>query len=115
MARWIDWRKIADNEFWYKDSFDWEEAAVYELAVRGPRGGNHQTKYVGETKNEKQRIRTYARSGSHLYELINDELKNGKTLWYRSLRMKSKEDAVSKQNKLLSEFSYPWNTQLNSW
>jgi ribosomal protein S19E (S16A) len=114
MARWIDWRKIANKDFWYEDAFDWEGAAVYELGISGPRGGNFLVKYVGETNNEKQRITKYAQNGSHISNYIFEELELGSILWYRSLRMNSKEDAVTKQNKLLKDFDYPWNKHRNS-
>lgn len=115
MARWTNWRLIADKNTRYIGQFDWIGPAIYELSITGPRGGNRLIKYLGETHNEKSRLNTYARNGSHLWQLIDEELETGLLLWYRSLRMASKEDAVTRQNKLLGEYYYPWNKQLNSW
>lgn len=115
MARWTNWRKIAEKEIKYVWQLDWHGATVYELSITGPRNGNRLIKYVGETGHEKNRISCYAANGSHLCQLIDEELENGSFLWYRSLRMKSKEEAVLKQNALLYKYDYPWNKQLNSY
>ncbi|MCU0239225.1 MAG: hypothetical protein MUC29_07270 [Pyrinomonadaceae bacterium] len=114
MARWTNWRIIADRETKYTWELDWSGPSIYELSITGPRGGNRLTKYLGETQNEKVRISNYARNGSHLWELIDEELERGNLLWYRSLRMKSKDDAAIKEKLLLSKFDYPWNKRNNS-
>jgi hypothetical protein len=115
MARWTNWRKIAKKGIGYTGELDWSGPSIYELSVTGPRGGNRLTKYLGETLNEKVRISKYAKNGSHLWELIDEEFENGNLLWYRSLRMKSKELAVIKERQLLNEFNYPWNKKHNSY
>ena len=75
MPRWTNKRKIACGSEWYGDQFDYEGPACYELGTGGPKGGNIQWRYVGETSNEKKRIEGYARNGSHLSEIINDHLR----------------------------------------
>lgn len=76
--RWTNWRKIADKDIWYGYNLDWNGPACYEeLAIAGSRGGNLKIIYVGETNNEKNRISTHARSGSHLAEIINTYLEAG--------------------------------------
>lgn len=115
MARWTNWRIIAEKGIKYTWELDWNGPAIYELSITGRRGGNRLIKYLGETQNEKNRISCYAANGSHLCQLIDEELNWGSLLWYRSLRMRSKEEAIIKQNRLLYEFDYPWNKQLNSW
>ncbi len=114
MSRWTGWRKIADKKEWYSDSFDWEGPACYELAIAGPRGGNLKIVYVGETVNEKKRISTYARHGSHLSEIINWHLNRGWCLFYHARIAASKEAAVKMQNSLLKKCDYDWNLQLNA-
>ena len=37
MARWTDWRKIADHSKWYSDRLDWDGPACYELAIGASR------------------------------------------------------------------------------
>lgn len=76
---WTRWRLIAYKKSWYIDAFDWDGPACYELALAGPRRGNLRIVYIGETANEKKRLSTYARSGSHLYKEIEMALRDG---WY---------------------------------
>lgn len=112
--RWTNWRKIADKDHWYGESLDWDGPACHELGIRGPRGGNHRTVYVGETMNEKRRILTYAKNGSHLAEIIDNHLDQGWHLWYHAILTQTKEKAVLLQNNLLAKYSYEWNKKLNS-
>lgn len=115
MPRWTIWRKIADKHNWYSDRLDWDGPACYELAIGGPRGGNIQIKYVGETSNEKKRVSAYARHGSHLSEIIDDHLKRGWNLFYRAQAMNSKHEAILMQDSLLMSYDYDWNILLNTW
>lgn len=110
---WTKWRKIADSRFWYDDQMDWPGPACYELSIAGARGGGRRIVYVGETANERRRISTYARSGSHLRQIIAEHLDDGWHLFYRACTAKAKEDAVQMQNRLLRRFEYDWNIVLN--
>ena len=113
--RWTNWRKIADKEHWYDEEFDWNGPACYELGLRGPRGGRHRTVYVGETINERSRLLSYAKYGSHLSVLIDEALDNGWHLYYHAIMCRTKEDAVTLQNRLLFRHYYEWNKKLNGW
>jgi hypothetical protein len=110
---WTQPRKIACGKEWFDDSFDRAGAACYELGTGGPRSGNIQWHYVGETSNERKRIQTYARSGSHLSSIIDWHLKEGWTLYYRACACSSKADAKKMQDNLLDRNIYDWNTMLN--
>ena len=113
--RWTNWRKIAEKDYWYGESLDWDGPACYELAVAGARGGKRKTVYVGETSNEKKRISTYARNGSHLSEIIHNHLEEGWHLYYHAILTRTKEEAVQLQNNLLGKYIYEWNKKLNSY
>jgi hypothetical protein len=113
MGRWTEPRLIAYRGEWYEDPFDYDGAACYELGTGGPRGGDIQWHYVGETNNEHQRIGTYARSGSHLSEIIDYHLRQGWHLFYRSKACSTKKEAKQIQDNLLSRFEYDWNDKLN--
>ena len=115
MARWTNWRRIADRSTWYPELLDWDGPACYELAIGGARGGNRQIVYVGETLNERKRIVAYARDGSHLSEIIHDHLVRGWCLFYRARAASSKQDAVRMQDSLLLRWDYDWNLKLNTW
>ena len=112
---WTQWRKIADKHEWYSEELDWDGPACYELSIAGPRGGDRKIVYVGETINEKKRMAAYAQHGSHLSEIIAWHLKDGWHLFYRAQAAESKAHAVEKQNSLLLQYDYDWNTQLNTW
>jgi len=77
MGRWTKPRLIAYKSEWYEDPFDYDGPACYQLGTGGPRGGDIQWHYVGEKSNERQRISIYARSGSHLSEIIDYHLRQG--------------------------------------
>jgi GIY-YIG domain-containing protein len=115
MARWTDWRKIADRNNWYSENLDWNGAACYELALAGPRGGNIQPVYVGKTCNEFSRISSYARSGSHLHAEINLHLRRGYTLFYRARATSSEFEAKNAESSLLAKYDYDWNLKENTW
>ena len=106
---------IADRNEWFDDSLDWDGPACYELAIAGTQGGDLRIVYVGETVNERKRVAAYARSGSHLAELIDWHLRQGWALWYRAQAQESKEAAKVMQDNLLEQFDYDWNEKLNTW
>lgn len=111
---WTQWRKLADRNGWYDDIFDYEGPCCYELGTGGPRGGDIQPHYVGETGNEKKRMCRYGRDGSHLSEIIHAHLREGWCLYYRAFCVESKEKAIEMQNNLLSRYRYDWNDKLNA-
>lgn len=113
MSRWTEWRKLADSRHWYPEELTWDGPACYELGIGGPRKGAMRTVYVGETDNERRRLSCYARSGSHLAELIDAHLDEGWCLYYRAQARPSKREALAMQNRLLARFWYEWNKQLN--
>src|SRR5882762_11414003 len=88
---WTKRRLLAKGNEWYGDEFDNEGPACYELGTGGPRAGNIQWHYVGETANEKKRLSDYARSGSHLSSTIDLHLKRGWFLYYRACACPSKK------------------------
>jgi GIY-YIG domain-containing protein len=110
MGRWTELRKIADRNCWYGNILDYEGPACYELAIAGPRGGSPQIVYVGETVNERSRLSSYARHGSHLAGVIDFHLACGYSLLYRAQALNSKAVAKRMQDGLLARFHYPWNT-----
>ena len=110
MGRWTELRKIADKDYWYNDIFDYEGPACYELAIAGPKGGAPQIMYVGETVNERSRLSSYARHGSHLAPVIDFHLALGFSLLYRAQALNSKAAAKRMQDCRLARFYYPWNT-----
>lgn len=113
MGKWTKFRLIADRYEWYDDQLDYDGPTCYELAIGGPRGGDIRIVYVGETSNEMRRMASYARSGSHLAEIIGWHLNEGWCLYYRGYLCSSKSEAVEMQNSLLSRHKYDWNVQLN--
>lgn len=113
MSSWTRWRKLADNNSWYDHEFDYDGPACYELGIGGPRGGNIQPVYVGETSNEKRRITAYARHGSHLSGIIDSHLRRGFNLYYRAQALSSKAVAKRMQDNLLNGYTYDWNIQSN--
>src|SRR3972149_602992 len=104
MANWTMWRKLAEIHYWYDDEFDYKGPACYELALGGPRYGNIQPVYVGETANEKSRLTMYAQHGSHLSGIIDVHLRRGYTLYYRAVASRTKADAKRMQDNLLSKY-----------
>lgn len=110
MSGWTEWKRLAAKSAWFDDDFDdYNRPACYELALAGPRGGDLDIMYVGETKHEKTRIKEYAARGSHLSAEIDRELRNGWTLWYRAQAKDTKAQAKAMQDRLLAEYAYPWN------
>jgi GIY-YIG domain-containing protein len=110
MSGWTNWKKLATEHEWFDDDFDeYNGPACYELALGGPRGGELEIMYVGETKHEKTRIKQYARDGSHLSKEIGRELRAGWTLWYRAQAKSTKRLARAMQDHLLAKHDYPWN------
>jgi hypothetical protein len=68
---WTGWRKLAEKGYWYDDGFDYDGPTCYELALRGPRGGQHKTVYCGHSQNEDKRMLDYGSNGSHLKKIID--------------------------------------------
>jgi len=113
MGKWINWRVIAVKNYWYNDKLDWDGPACHELAIAGSKVGDLKIVYVGETSNKKHRMASYARSGSHLFKIIRWHLKEGWYLYYRGCTCSSKRGAVEMQNRMLENYKYDWNIQLN--
>jgi len=111
--RWTGFRLLADGQYWFADACDWNGPACYELGTGGPRGGSISIHYVGETGNERSRIQSYARSGSHLAGIIDGHLRDGWYLYYRAVTCSSKNSAQALQNSLLERYEYDWNLLLN--
>lgn len=111
---WTMPRLLATKEEWFDHSFDYAGPACYELGTGGPRGGRMQWHYVGETCNERARVSCYARSGSHLSEIIDWHLRQEWCLYYRAFAVESKAEAKRMQDELLRKFQYDWNKMLNS-
>jgi hypothetical protein len=110
---WTAWRLIATHKEWLAENLDYDGPSCYELATGGARGGRIQTRYVGETKHEKTRMKQYAYDGSHLSEIIHANLKRGWNLYYHGWQLPSKQAAVAMQNRLLARHKYDWNDLLN--
>src|SRR5208282_19854 len=110
---WTDWRLLARGNRWYGDSLDYDGPCCYELGTGGPRRGAIQPHYIGETKNERARMKQYASHGSHLSRIIDWHLKEGWCLYYRGYKVSSKAEAKKMQNGMLAQHKYDWNEQLN--
>jgi len=111
--RWTGWRRIAEGHDYFVDWIDNDGPCVYELGTGGPRRGDIQPHYVGETACESRRIMDYAKHGSHLREIIDWHLRKGWSLYYRAVACKTKRDAKRLQDSLLSKYRYDWNIVLN--
>ena len=110
---WTFPRLIATRNEWFDDWCDHDGPARYELGTGGPRGGQIEWHYVGETGNERARIVCYARSGSHLSEIIDRHLRQGWFLYYRGFAVDTKAEARRIQDERLRRFEYDWNILLN--
>jgi len=110
---WTGWRKLAEKDVWFDDHFDYDGPTCYELAIRGPRGGQHTTVYCGHSQNEDKRMLDYGSNGSHLSEIIAQHLKDGWHLYYRGWCCNSKKEAAAMERRRLDERDYDWNIQLN--
>ena len=106
---WTKARLLAYCGDWYPDILDHNGPACYEIGTGGPRGGYLQWHYVGETVNEKIRLATYARSGSHLAEAIQEHLDDGWHIFYRACACPTKGAAKKMQDSLLAKHKYDWN------
>jgi len=104
---------LANRKEWFDGQFDHDGPSCYELGTGGPRGGDIQPHYVGETKNERKRMCQYACHGSHLSETIDWHLEEGWCLYYRGTALQTKAAAVEMQNRRLARFKYDWNQKLN--
>jgi hypothetical protein len=109
---WTDWRKIVEGtDRNVPASAGYDGAATYELSLRRSSGGDITIVYVGETLNERERIRDYARGDSPLEARIADALQKGFVLSYRATAQPSIEAAQSYRDALLGKYGYPWNAQ----
>jgi hypothetical protein len=106
---WTKPRLLAYKNDWYDAILDHDGPACYEIGTGGPRGGNIEWHYVGETVNEKARMSRYGRDGSHLSKMINYHLKQGWHIYYRASTCASKEAAKQMQDNLLRRCEYDWN------
>ena len=112
MARWSDWKKIRDGSRWCTPDDIYHGPCCYQLGVGGLFGVK--PRYIGETSDEWARIRQYATSGSHKgMEIANHFFLGIGTLYYRSIRLATKEEAKRMQDNLLAKDpkKFVWNTQ----
>lgn len=110
---WTRWRPLAKSGRYSTEELDNDGPAVYELGLAGPRGGQLEPVYVGETCNEMARMTNYGGNGSHLRKLIDWHLDQGWVLCFRARAMCSKAAAKRMQDNLLRRFRYRWNQLLN--
>lgn len=110
---WTSWRLLARKGEWFDDDCNYDGPTCYELSVCGPRGGGREIVYCGHTKNERQRMSSYGRDGSHLSRIIQQHLRDGWSLEYRACACASKADAEAMERRMLRKFDYPWNLMLN--
>lgn len=87
---WTGWRLLAERNIWHSEDFDHDGPACYQLSIAGPRGGKRRIVYCGHTINERERMSSYGRDGSHLAEIIEHHLKDGWCLYYRGWTFRSK-------------------------
>ena len=113
MGRWIEPRLIAISDEWYPNALHYDGPSCYELGSLGYRERYIRWHYVGETGNERRRIKGYATHGSHKADRIDEILAEGRKLYFHSYKCPTKEQAVMMQNKLLAIHNYPWNRMLN--
>lgn len=113
MANWSEWILIASAEEAYLDQIDDDDAACYELGIFDEEDDSIKPVYVGETGNLLQRIKSYAETGSHLCEIIDEHLEEGFHLYVRYQLFYSKEDAQTYEAKRLRKFNYDWNIKGN--
>jgi hypothetical protein len=106
---WTRPRLLAYRHEWFNASLDHDGPACYEIGTGGPRGGNIQWHYVGETINEKRRMSRYGSDGSHLAKLIHRHLREGWHIYYHARACESKADAKRMQDNLLAKWEYDWN------
>jgi len=113
MGQWTQARLLAFKKEWYGGRLDNEGPACYELGTGGPRGGNLSWHYVGHTSNEKARMSSYGRNGSHLAEIITYHLNRGWHLYYRAWAFDTKAEAEKMERSMLARHEYDWNDKLN--
>jgi hypothetical protein len=111
---WTQPRLLAYKSKWSDASLDHRGPACYEIGTGGPRGGNIEWHYVGETGNEKRRMSRYGRDGSHLSKEINYHLRQGWHIYYHAWACSSKKAAKRMQDNLLRRRKYDWNRIGNS-
>lgn len=69
--------------------------------------------YVGMSKNLRQRHMTYARTGSHIPELIEAALLQGNVLWRRFYTVPTELHAQQEEMLCQTVLDYPWNKDQN--
>jgi hypothetical protein len=106
---WTKPRLLAYKKEWSDMSLDHQGPACYEIGTGGPRGGNIEWHYVGETSNEKKRMSTCGRDCSHLSREISRHLRDGWHIYYHACACPSKEAAKRMQDNLLKKWEYDWN------
>ena len=110
---WTNWRLRAQRNDWFDENFDYDGPVCYELSITGPHGGGRKIMYCGHTENEKRRMSSYGRDGSHLADIIRQHLRDGWCLCYRGYALKSKKQAEAMERRMLGKFKYGWNILLN--
>ncbi len=110
---WTNPRLLASGAEWFSAVLDNGGPACYEIGTGGPRGGGISWHYVGETASEKNRMARYGSDGSHISELINEQIDEGKHIWYRAQYCRTKQAAKKMQDNLLKRFRYDWNKASN--
>jgi len=111
---WTKWRLLAGGDIWYDDELDHNGPACYEHSIGGPRGGDRKIVYCGHTINERERMSSYGREGSHLAKVIRSHLNESWFLYYRARALQTKEQAEAMERRMLTRFDYDWNIALNS-
>lgn len=113
MSRWTKWRKIANKKEYFDRELDHVGPATYEIGIRKKGQKKIRIQYIGETNNERRRMKQYGRNGSHIAHKIDKALNDGYELFYRGQTKPSKAKAEIMEKNLLQKFKYKWNTQHN--
>ncbi|XP_004288923.1 PREDICTED: uncharacterized protein LOC101314605 [Fragaria vesca subsp. vesca] len=117
---------------------EYESPGVYELAVavspsglgRGIKADQIVPVYVGQADSARTRLQHYGRRGAHLGKscsvgngselickgpgLFEEMLARGYTIVYRWAPMRTKNEALRTERKLLDTFDYAWNRNSNA-
>lgn len=106
--------KLAYGREWFPEHLRYGGPATYELGLGGPRYGDIEPVYVGETGNLKTRMSDYGKKGSHLFDVINEALDKGYALYYRYQRRRTKITAQRSEMYYLDRYDYDWNIAWNT-
>jgi hypothetical protein len=112
---WTMWKKLATKEKWYPRSLKYQDAACYELGVKGKWKQSVTVTYVGKTGNLRKRMSDYAQTGSHLEKYLRKYWKYGYVLYFRYFPVETETKAARLERERLEKFGlerYPWNTYL---